>query len=152
MSTYDPFDPRHAALDEEDMIALGQDDPDDMTDITADAMQSADNAEPYIAPTDPPVLPGGRDNVEMAQGFATSSDGEEQRAGTPGDDEITQRVQHLLHTDAATTHLRLAVETTEGRVYLRGVVPGLDDTDLAAEVASRVPGVVDVVDEMTVAR
>jgi osmotically-inducible protein OsmY len=29
-------------------------------------------------------------------------------------------------------------------------VPSLDDTDLAAEVAARVPGVIDVVDEMTV--
>jgi osmotically-inducible protein OsmY len=42
------------------------------------------------------------------------------------------------------------VETVDGVVYLRGTVPGLEDTDLAAEVAARVPGVVDVVDEMTV--
>ena len=134
------------------MAALGQDDPDDMTASTADAMQSADNAAPYMAPTDPPVLPGGRDNAVMAQGFAPTSEGEEQRAGTPGDDEITARVQQLLRDDAATTDLQLDVETRDGCIYLRGEVPSLEDSDLAAEVASRVPGVIEVVDETRVTR
>jgi osmotically-inducible protein OsmY len=68
----------------------------------------------------------------------------------PGDDEITARVKDLLRIDAATSTLDLDVETVDGVVYLRGTVLSLEDTDLAAEVAARVPGVVDVVDEMTV--
>ncbi len=151
MSNRDPLAPDRQGLDDEDVIALGKGDPDEMTDTTDDPMMATDEAEPYLAPIDPPVVPGGRDNVEVAQGFAGSSEGEEQRAGTPGDDDITERVSHLLRTDAATTELQLEVETIDGVVYLRGVVPSLDDTDLAAEVAARVPGVVEVVDEMTVA-
>lgn len=150
MSNRDPLAPRRQGLDDEDVIALGKGDPDEMTDSTSDPMVASDEAEPYLAPIDPPVLPGGRDNIEVAQGFASSSEGEEQRAGTPGDDAITERVSHLLRGDAATTGLELAVETIDGVVYLRGTVQSLDDTDMAAEVAGRVPGVVEVVDEMTV--
>ena len=150
MSNRDPLAPRRQGLDDEDVIALGKGDPDEMTDSTSDPMVASDEAEPYLAPIDPPVLPGGRDNIEVAQGFASSSEGEEQRAGTPGDDAITERVSHLLRGDAATTALELAVETIDGVVYLRGTVQSLDDTDMAAEVAGRVPGVVEVVDEMTV--
>jgi|GraSoiStandDraft_2_1057267.scaffolds.fasta_scaffold3759209_1 osmotically-inducible protein OsmY len=47
--------------------------------------------------------------------------------------------------------LELTVETIDGVVYLHGAVPSLDDSDLAAEVAARVPGVVEVVDETTLA-
>lgn len=150
MSDYDPLNPQRAGLNEEDMEALGQDDPDDMTAPTADSMQSADNAEPYLPPTDPPVVPGGPDAIEVADGFAPTSEGAEQQAGTPGDDLITERVLDLLRIDAATSNLELEAETIDGVVYLRGEVPNLDDTDLAAEVAARVPGVIDVVDEMTV--
>ncbi len=150
--TYDPQDPRRTGLDEEDARALGMEDPDELNDVesTESMMESADSAQPYMAPTDPPVIPGGRDGVEVADGFALTDEGAEERDGTPGDDAITQRVKHLLQLDAATSTLRLAARTVDGVVYLRGVVPSLDDTDLAAEVAARVPGVVDVVDEMTV--
>lgn len=150
MTNRDPLAPDREGLDDEDVIALGEGDPDEMTDTTDDSMVAADYAEPYMAAVDPPVVPGGRDNIQVAQGFAPSSEGEEQRAGTPGDDEITERVRHLLRTDAATTDLELQVKTIDGVVHLRGLVQSLDDTDLAAEVAARVPGVVDVVDEMAV--
>jgi osmotically-inducible protein OsmY len=97
------------------------------------------------------VVPkGGPDNIEVADGFAGTSEGAEERAGVPGDDEITAHVKDLLRIDAATSTLDLDVETVDGVVYLRGTVPGFEDTDVAAEVAARVPGVVDVVDEMTV--
>jgi osmotically-inducible protein OsmY len=48
--------------------------------------------------------------------------------------------------DAATLTLDLDVETVDGVLYLCGMVPILEDTELAAEVAARVPG---LVDEMT---
>ncbi len=141
---------RGSGLDEEDAAALGLENDTDRTDVTSDPLVAADYAEPYIAPTDPPVVPGGRDTIEVAQGFAGTSEGAEDRAGTPGDDEITERVRDLLRTDAATSSLNLHVNTVDGVVYLRGQVQSLDDTDLAADVASRIPGVVDVVDEMRV--
>lgn len=150
MNNYDPLDRERQGLDEEDAIALGMEDTDDMTDATGDPMVAADYAEPYVAPTDPPVVPGGRDTIEVAEGFAATSEGAEDRAGAPGDDEITARVLDLLRVDAATSGLNLQVDTIDGIVHLRGTVQSLDDTDLAAEVASRVPGVVDVVDQMTV--
>jgi hypothetical protein len=146
----DPLHASRAGIDEEDTGALGLEGSDDRTDITDDPLVAADYAEPYIAPTDPPVVPGGRDTIEVAQGFAGTSEGYEERAGTPGDDEITERVRDLLGSDAATSTLNLHVYTVDGVVYLRGRVQSLDDTDLAAEIASRIPGVVDVVDEMTV--
>jgi len=51
---------------------------------------------------------------------------------------------------AAIGRLTADYYTVDGVVYLRGRVQSLDDTDLAAEIASRIPGVNDVVDEMTV--
>jgi len=146
----DPLHAGRSGLDEEDAAALGLETDTDRTDVTDDPLVAADYAEPYIAPTDPPVVPGGRDTIEVAQGFAGTSEGAEDRAGTPGDDEITERVRDLLRTDAATSNLNLRVNTIDGVVYLRGLAQSLDDTDLAAEVASRVPGVIDVVDEMQV--
>jgi hypothetical protein len=146
----DPLRADHAGLDEEDVAALGLESDTDRTDITDDPLIAADYAEPYIAPTDPPVVPGGRDTIEVAQGFAGTSEGAEGRAGAPGDDEITERVRGLLRTDAATSTLNLHVHTVDGVVHLRGMVQSLDDTDLAAEVAARVPSVVDVVDGMQV--
>jgi hypothetical protein len=151
MSERDPLAPGRQGLNEEDMALLGYEDVDEMADVTSDPMEAADSAEPYMAPTDPPVVPkGGPDNIEVAEGFAGTSEGAEERAGVPGDDEITARVKDLLRIDAATSTLDLDVETVDGVVYLRGTVPGFEDTDVAAEVAARVPGVVDVVDEMTV--
>lgn len=109
-----------------------------------------ENPEPWMAPTDPPVVPGGRDNIMIADGFASSSDDIVWRNTQPGDEEITQYVRQALHMDAATTTLALQVRTADGVVYLHGAVQNLDDTDAALEIAARVPGVVDVIDEMSV--
>ncbi len=152
MNNYDPLSAERRGIDEEDATALGMEDTDDRTDPTTDTMEANDQAEPYVPPMDPPVEPGGRDAIEVTSGFAVSDEEMQERAAPTGDDDITQRVVQMLHDDAATMTLQLDVETVDGVVYLRGEVPGLDDTDLAAEVASRVSGVVDVVDEMTVAQ
>jgi hyperosmotically inducible protein len=130
---------------------------DDEDDVATDALEASDQGRPWMPPIDPPVGPGGRAGVQVRAGFAPTSDddvnedaaagnnrnAEEQRS----DDEITARVKRLLRSDAATSTLRLEVETIDGVVYLRGEVDTLDDGDLAAEVASRVRGVEDVVDE-----
>jgi hypothetical protein len=53
--------------------------------------------------------------------------------------------------DAATTDLEIDVTVFEGDVTLRGTVPFLEDTDAAAEVAVRVPGVSSAANELIVA-
>src|SRR5919205_4552727 len=89
MSERDPLAPGRQGLNEEDMALLGHEDVDEMADVTSDPMEAADSAEPYMAPTDPPVVPsGGPDNIEVAEGFAPTSEGAEERAGMPGDEEI----------------------------------------------------------------
>jgi hyperosmotically inducible protein len=76
---------------------------------------------------------------------------QEEFEGAPlNDDEITAQVQRLLRRDAATSSLRIRVSTVDGIVTLRGVVQTYEDTDNAAEVASRVSSVVDVLDELEV--
>ena len=42
------------------------------------------------------------------------------------------------------------IGTIGSRAVIRGVVDGIEDTDLVAEVVSGVPGIDDVVDETTV--
>ena len=109
----------------------------------------------HIAPVIECLGKGGADcqrRIEVAQGFAPTSEGTDPAGDMPLDDDtITERVQRLLQTDAATSNLNLLVTTRNQVVYLRGVVSSNDDGDLAAEVASRIPTVVDVVDETTVA-
>ena len=99
-------------------------------------------------PTDPPIVPGGRNNAQIPA--AEGDDDVEARDRAITDDEISARVHRLLRSDSATSMLRIHVRTEDGVVTLRGSVETLDDTDNAAEVAFRVRGVVDVVDELEV--
>src|SRR5262249_34561230 len=126
-------------------------DEEDLEDQSELAMDSAETGSPWVAPTDPPILPGGRDNAEVAGSLGGLDDDDDdvlQHALT--DDEISMRGRRLLRSDAATSMLRIAVSTEDGVVTLHGVVQTLEDTDNAAEVASRVPGVVEVIDELEV--
>ncbi|MGE5595406.1 MAG: BON domain-containing protein [Hyphomicrobiales bacterium] len=71
--------------------------------------------------------------------------------GQYGDEAIADAIRRELLEDAATTDLDgIEVSVFEGIVTLRGEVPLLDDSDSAVEVASRVPGVRDVIDELEV--
>jgi len=67
-----------------------------------------------------------------------------------GDEALVESVERALREDAATTSLSLAVTVRHGVVRLRGWVPGLEDDDNAEAVAARVPGVVEVLDELDV--
>ena len=97
MSERDPLAPDRQGLDDEDLALLGQEDLDEMANATNDPMVAADYAEPYVPPTDPPVIPtGGPDNIEVADGFAGTSEGAEERAGVLGDEEITARVPGVV--------------------------------------------------------
>ena len=109
--------------------------------------EAAEGAEPYFPPTDPVV------NDEPIGGFeATSMDEIAVDRSTlddePGDEALADAVRRELREDALTSQLRLAVEVKRGVAYVRGAAEDLEDTDNAAEVASRVPGVDRVVTDI----
>jgi osmotically-inducible protein OsmY len=68
----------------------------------------------------------------------------------PGDEALADAVRRELAEDAATTDLTITVVVRNGVVHLLGAVPDLDDADNAEAVAARVPGVVEVLEELDV--
>jgi hypothetical protein len=109
---------------------------------------------PYFPPTDP-VIARTENDLEILGGFAPTSMDERTVAasddGQVGDESLADAVRHVLREDAATTDLSIVVHVRDGIVYLHGRVPDLVDSDDAVEVASRVPGVDEVIDLLTVA-
>ncbi|MCC6627409.1 MAG: BON domain-containing protein [Chloroflexi bacterium] len=111
----------------------------------------------FFPPTDPVVTIGDDGQVEVLGGFApTAMDGVDALVppsaldGQLGDEAIADGVRLALRRDALTTDLAIDVAVREGVVYLRGSVLTLDDIDGAEDVASRVPGVVEVIEELAV--
>jgi hypothetical protein len=145
--------------DENDTIEIARREGVDPADVqrrlgTSDSEIAAEEAIPYFPPTDPVVKPSGdNEELEIVGGYgSTSFDRSEQ--GEPGvsygDEEITSMVRRELREDAATTDFDIEVETRSGVVFLRGGVETLDDAENVEAVASRVPGVVDVREELEV--
>jgi hypothetical protein len=117
------------------------------------AMDTAEgDRRPDMPPIDPPVVRRGRDGAEVT-GAVEEIDEEiydETDDTSLTDDEISARVRRALRMDAATSMLHILVNTEDGVVTLRGRVQTYEDTDNAIDVASRVPNVVDVIDEIDV--
>ncbi|MCC6381221.1 MAG: BON domain-containing protein [Dehalococcoidia bacterium] len=102
----------------------------------------------------PPIDPVGT-NREVIGGLQASSmdDLSVERSaldGLYGDEAIADAVRRELHEDAATIDLEVAVDVRAGVVRLRGHVPYLEDAENAEEVAARVPGVLEVREELEV--
>jgi osmotically-inducible protein OsmY len=98
----------------------------------------------YTPPTDPVGT-----NTEVINGLALSSMDDIHVArsaldGRLGDEAIADAIRRELLEDAATTDLDVDVSVFDGVAHLRGRVPYLEDAENAEEVASRVPGVVEV--------
>lgn len=115
----------------------------------------ADGDAVYVPPTDPVIAVNARGNVEVLGGFSETAD--DQVAPIPsasdgklGDEAIEDAVRAALRRDAATTDLQIEVLVRNGVAHLRGRVSDLDDADNAEDVASRVPGVREVVEELDV--
>lgn len=112
--------------------------------------EAAEGAEPYFPPTDPVVNGGGRAVVGGLE--RTSMDSLEVDPSTideePGDEALADAVRRELHEDAETSHLHLDVQVRRGVVFLRGIADDIEDTDNAADVASRLPGVRQVVEQI----
>ena len=112
--------------------------------------EKAEGAVPYFAPTDPVLDDRGR---ELLGGLdETSMDSIDVDASTideePGDEALADAVRRELREDALTSDLRLYVQVHRGTVFLRGKADTIEETDDAADVASRVPGVRSVVEQI----
>lgn len=127
---------------------------------TDSAIEASDEAEVYVPPIDPPIVPDGdprSGGAQVAAGIGTSAldepfDEDHHREWYPGEDEIVARVRDALRADSSTTgysdQVRIIARGTT--VVLRGVVDDLDDTDNMVAVASYVNGVDEVIDELEV--
>jgi len=104
--------------------------------------------EPYTPPTDPPVLPGGREGIHIATGFGTSAEEELSRNPPPrGDVDLRDEILQLLEDDSDTSTLSLDVDVQGGIVRLLGNVPSVMDAERATTLIGNVQGVVDVIDD-----
>ncbi|HEV7664949.1 MAG TPA: BON domain-containing protein [Chloroflexota bacterium] len=113
----------------------------------------AQSGEVYTPPDDPVVTTDAHGRTQVLGGFDSSSDDNEvdtSSDGRVGDEALADAVRRELREDAATTDLRILVVVRNGVVHLRGQVEDLDDADNAEDVASRVPGVREVVEELEV--
>jgi osmotically-inducible protein OsmY len=115
-------------------------------------------AEPdpvYFPPTDPVVTVDDQGRIEVTGGFAPTSMSDLEvepsaEDNQPGDEALADAIRRELHEDALTTDLRINVLVRRGVAYLRGSVPALQDAENTQAVADRIPGVREVVDELTV--
>lgn len=124
---------------------------------TDDPNEAAEEGMSWVPPTDPPVIPDGRE-PRVAAGFGTTADDEPFDADhhsslLPTDDERTERVIEAIRAHASTAHLadRLDIETVGSRVVIRGVVDDIADEDELIAVASEAVGVSSVESRVEVA-
>ncbi|HLG71669.1 MAG TPA: BON domain-containing protein [Chloroflexota bacterium] len=107
----------------------------------------------YFPPVDPPVravMTNSREGI--AGGFEDDSMSSMEVApsvsGGVGDEALADAIRRELREDSATSDLRIRVAVEDGVAYLHGRVADLEDVDAAEEVAGRVPGVREVVEEL----
>jgi osmotically-inducible protein OsmY len=103
----------------------------------------------------PPIDPVFDDRGAVLGGFSLSSIDqlEADRSaedGLPGDEALADAIARELREDSLTIGLDIHVRVRNGIARLRGRVSLLLDAENAEEVASRVPGVRDVIEELDV--
>lgn len=112
--------------------------------------EAAEGGEPYFPATDPVLDDRGRELLGGLEG--TSMDSLEVDPSTideePGDEALADAVRRELREDALTSHLHLDVQVRRGVVFLRGRADTIEETDDAADVAQRVPGIRQVVEQI----
>ncbi|HEV8228544.1 MAG TPA: BON domain-containing protein [Candidatus Limnocylindria bacterium] len=77
-------------------------------------------------------------------------EGEPYDAPTDAGEPLAVAVRHELRQDPATSGLDISVSVEDGIVTLRGTAADADDVDRALAAAGRVPGVVDVIDDIRI--
>ncbi|HET8567807.1 MAG TPA: BON domain-containing protein [Candidatus Limnocylindria bacterium] len=117
----------------------------------SDVGRSIEDAEgePWMPPTDPVMRQSERGEPEVLGGFGSTSMDDLSVAGQ-GDEALAEAIRRELREDAATTDLDIEVAVRDGVAYLRGRVSGPEDADSAEEVAGRVGGLAEVVDQLEV--
>jgi osmotically-inducible protein OsmY len=114
---------------------------------------TGESGEPFLAPVDPVVGLDPRGRPVVLGGFGLSSLDSLEVASSAhepllGDEAVADAVSRELREDAATAALAIEVEVWDGVAHLRGVVDGPEDAEAAEAVAARVPGVVEVADDL----
>jgi osmotically-inducible protein OsmY len=125
----------------------------DPQDVENDPTEAVEEAEPYFPPTDPVVRIDEKGETQIAGGFGTGEALERHPTaatrGAPSDEALEDLVHRALRLDAGTAQLHLKVGVVEGVVRLRGLIEDESDAENALAVAGDIPGVVDVIDELT---
>jgi osmotically-inducible protein OsmY len=125
----------------------------DRQDVENDPTEAVEEAEPYFPPTDPVVRVDEKGETQIAGGFGTGEALERHPTaatqGGPSDEALEDLVHRALRLDAGTAQLHLKVGVVQGIVRLRGLIEDESDAENALAVAGDVPGVVDVIDELT---
>lgn len=118
--------------------------------VETDPTEAVEEAEPYFPPTDPVVRVDQKGETQIAGGFGTGEPLEQQpQAVTHSDEALEDLVHRALRLDASTAHLHLKVGVQQGIVRVQGAIEDESDAENALAVAGDVPGVIDVVDELS---
>lgn len=145
-----------SGIDDLDEVPLETDDNDVVDDTIYDDEPPVEPDPAYFAPTDPVIGSDQEGNLVVLGGWEPTSLSDEEvdrsaEDNRPGDEALADAIRRELREDALTTDLQIDVQVENGVAHLRGRVAGLDDAEAAQEVASQVPGVRDVIDELDVA-
>lgn len=111
----------------------------------------SEGEEVYVPPIDPVMDADNR----VVGGFSISSMDSIEVDGSAsdnklGDEAIAEAVRRELLEDSTTNGMSIEVSVERGVVRLRGTVLDVIDAENAEEVASRVPGVIEVLEELDV--
>jgi osmotically-inducible protein OsmY len=115
--------------------------------LSDDPDRSSDGGQVYVPPTDP-VGDGAGIIGGLQASSMDSTEVERSSDGSLGDEAIRDAILRELREDAATTALAIEVSVYRGIVTLTGHVDDIEDVESAEEVAGRVPGVVEVIEEL----
>jgi osmotically-inducible protein OsmY len=124
----------------------------DRQDVENDPTEAVEEAEPYFPPTDPVVRVDSKGETQVAGGFGTGEALEQHPTaarGVTSDEALEDLVHRALRLDASTAQLHLKVGVRQGVVRLRGPIEDEADAENASAVAGDVPGVVEVIDELS---
>lgn len=124
--------------------------------VTSDQVAPVEPDPTYFAPTDPVIGVGDEGETTVLGGWSPDSMSDQEVAAStldnqPGDEALADAITRELREDATTTQLTIDVRVDRGVARLRGRVADLTDAENAESVASRVPGVRDVIEELDVA-
>jgi hypothetical protein len=121
--------------------------------VETDPTEAVEEAEPYFPPTDPVVRVDHQGETRIAGGFGTGRSSDQPPAAAisdvPSDEALEDLVHRALRLDASTAHLHLKVGVSQAVVRLQGAIEDESDAESALAVAGDVPGVVEVIDELT---